>query len=135
MPNRVAFRVYGSGNTNPNATTVLTGNNWTVDYQQGTALNSTTGQFTAPVAGLYQINLTVRARGNTSPLSSAVVQKISGNVTTPQCYIEYNANTTMDHAGSSTTSKLAVGDILQLQVNAGNITFDSNDNWSVVYLG
>jgi hypothetical protein len=64
-----------------------------------------------------------------------VVLKVVGNVTTSQCYVEFGVNTTMNHAGSSTTSKLAVGDQLQLVVNAGNITFDANDNWSVVYLG
>lgn len=134
-PNLIGFRVYGAGNTSPNATTTLTGNNWTVEYNQGNALNSTTGVFTAPIAGLYQVNLTARSRANNLPLSSVLVQKTSGNVTTQQCYIEFGENTTMNHAGSSTVSKLAVGDQLYVSVNAGNITFDLNDNWSVAFLG
>ena len=135
LPTRPAFRVYGSGNTNISATTVLTGNNWTVDYQQGSALNSTTGIFTAPVAGLYQISMTIRSRSTTEPaMSSATCQNITG-VTQNLTYVEFEANPSTGHVGSSTVAQLAQGDQLQLLVNAGNITFDNNDSWSVVFIG
>jgi hypothetical protein len=83
-PNRIAFRVYGSGTTNNLTTTqngdgTLNGNNFAVDFQQGSDLNTTTG--------------------------------------------------------GSTIVKLSVGDTLKIKVVAGEINFDINDNWSIVYIG
>jgi len=41
----------------------------------------------------------------------------------------------MNHAGGSTISKLNAGDTLKMVVAVGQISFDANDNFSVVYLG
>jgi len=141
MPNRPAFRVYGAGTTNNLSTTVntngvLNSNNWAVDYQQGSNLNGTTGVFTAPIAGLYQVNLVVRtATNNNSSISQAVIQKTSSSTTTNQIFVEWAPNTTMNHAGGSTIVKMAVNDTLQLKVTNGTINFDGNDSWSVAYIG
>lgn len=131
-PNRPAFRVIGNGGT-ISATTTLTSSNWTLDFQQGSALNTTTGIFTAPIAGLYQVNLVMRANSNSSStISQAIVIK---NVSTALCMLEFAANTTMNHAGVSTVAKLAVGDTIKLVVTVGTLSFDGNDNWSVAYIG
>ena len=130
MPNRPAFRVVGTGGQISSVTTV-TGTNWTQDFQQGTALDGTTGIFTAPVAGLYQVNLVVRTFTNSGVSSQAVIQKNS----TVIIMVEWAANTTMNHTGGSTVVKLAVGDTLSFRVILGSISFDLNDNWSVAYIG
>lgn len=143
-PNRPAFRVYGSGTTNnltttQNGTGCLTANNWTVEFNQGTYLANTNGIFTAPVTGLYQVNIVGRNSGYLSGISQLGVTKngSSGGTVGGTCImmIEFAANSSMIHAGASTVIKLNAGDTLACKILAGQINFDSNDNWSVSYIG
>jgi hypothetical protein len=134
-PNRPAFRVIGNGGS-ITAVTTLTNANWTLDFQQGTGLNQATGIFTAPVAGLYQVNLVMRTfANNNAAINQAIVYKTSGATTTAATMLEFGVNTSMNHAGVSTVIKLAVGDTLYVTVAVGQLSFDGNDNWSVAYLG
>ena len=134
--NRPAFRITG-GNTTTGLTTSQNGtgqlnyNNWIMDYNQGSYLNYTSGTFTAPVDGLYQINLNVRNAGNAA-YSQLICYK-NGSVV--MICIEFAGNSTMNHTGGSTVARLTAGDTLIIKVAAGTITFDGNDNWSVAYLG
>jgi len=138
-PNRPAFRVYGNSSTIWSTTTntngILNANNWVVDYNQGGYLNSSTGVFTAPVAGLYQLNLVCRVANNTSLSAQAIVIKNYGSGNVNQVMWESANNPTINHFGVSTTSKLAAGDTLTLKITVGSLIFDSNDNWSVAFLG
>ena len=137
MPARPAFRVTGSGGAIA-STTVISGSAAVIDYNQGSYYNQSNGTFTAPIAGLYQVNLVVRTNSNSlGTISQALVRKtLSGSTTTStQCMVEFAASTTMNHAGASTISSLAVGDTLQAIVTAGTISFDGNDNFSVAYIG
>ena len=137
MPNRPAFRVTGSGGGTA-AVTTLSGSKTGADYNQGNYWDNSTGTFTAPIAGLYQVNVVVRTNSNSlGTISQLIVYKNNtGGVTgTPQIMVEFGSNTTMNHTGGSTISKLAVGETLRMVVAVGEISFDQNDNFSVAYLG
>lgn len=143
-PNRPAFRVWGNGTTNnltttQNGTGCLTANNWTVDFNQGTYLANTNGVFTAPVTGLYQVNIVARNSGYASGISQLGVTKngSSGGTVGGTCImmVEFAASSSMNHAGASTVINLNVGDTLACKILAGQINFDGNDNWSVSYIG
>lgn len=137
MLNRPAFRVTGAGGAKV-AVTRLSGSYLNVDYQQGTGWDNSTGTFTAPIAGLYQVNLITRTNSNSlGTISQLIVYKnnTTGTTGTPQIMVEFGSNTTMNHAGGSTISKLAVGDTLRMVVAVGEISFDANDNFSVAYIG
>lgn len=143
-PNRPAFRVWGNGTTNnltttQNGTGCLTANNWTVDFNQGTYLANTNGVFTAPVTGLYQVNIVGRNSGYASGISQLGVTKngSSGGTVGGTCImmVEFAASSSMNHAGASTVINLNVGDTLACKILAGQINFDGNDNWSVSYIG
>lgn len=136
-PNCPAFRVTGAGttvnlSTTQNTNGVLNGNNYVIDFQQGTALNTSTGVFTAPIAGLYSVHLVARVSNTNNATSQVVVYKNSTQVV---CFWEVASTSTVGHMGVSSITKLSVGDTLSLQVVLGTINFDANDHWSVAYLG
>jgi hypothetical protein len=132
MPTRPAFRVIGNGGQ-ITATANITSGNFTVDYNQGNYLTTSTGVFTAPIAGLYSVHLVVRtATNNNLTINQAAVLQNNANI---MCMVEFGANTSMNHTGVSTIAKLAVGDVLTAKVLVGTISFDGNDNWSVAYIG
>jgi hypothetical protein len=136
-PNRPAFRITGNGGS-ISATTTVSGGYMVVDYNQGSYLNTTTGLFTAPVSGLYQVNIVVRTNSNTNgTINQIIIRKtaINGGAVTTQIMVEFGTNTSMNHAGGSTIVKMEAGDTLKFDVAVGTISFDGNDNWSVAYIG
>lgn len=140
MPNRPAFRITGNGG-GTTALSYLSGSKTTIDYNQGGHYDNTTGIFTAPISGLYQVNVVTRTNSNSlGTISQLIVYKNNTTISpgpdgTVQIMVEYNSNTSMNHAGGSTISYLAAGDTLRMVVAVGQISFDGNDNFSVAYIG
>ncbi len=82
-------------------------NNLTFHY------NQTTGKFTAPIAGLYQVNVVCRtAANNNAGINQIIVRKqlSGGGATTSQIMLEWAANTSVNRMGGSSVVNLAVGD-------------------------
>jgi hypothetical protein len=136
LPTRPAFRVNGSAGTSQSTANVnLKSPQTAVIFNQGNYYNDTTGQFVAPVAGIYSVGLVCRV--NTNSLSSIGVFK-NGVVSSSNtvCYWEADTSTgTATHFGVTGTVVLAVGDYLSANITNGTVTFDGNDHWDVTYIG
>ena len=141
MTNRPAFRVNGTSTIAGLQTTAnvnLKGAAVSTVYNQGSYFDSTTGKFTAPIAGIYEVLLNARVNSSYNGLQQLVVLKnglnTAGNIV---AFWESGGNTSTSaaHWGVSGTINLVAGDYLSANILAGNVTFDANDNWSVTYLG
>jgi hypothetical protein len=133
MPNRPAFRVVGTASTDRVAQTTLSGSYASIDYNEGNYYNNSTGIFTAPLAGLYNVYYNGRC-GNVNSMQQVIIYK-NGAAGTVQLMWEAPGNTGVAHFGVSGVFKLAAGDTLEAKVAVGSIQFDGNDTWGAAYIG
>ena len=131
-PPTPAFRVIGGGSTVDIGPGTLTNSNYTVEYNQGGHLNTSTGIFTAPQAGIYSVFFNARTSTTNDITSQAAVIK---NGSTNVCFWEVASASPICHMGVSGHVMLAVGDTLQANVVAGLINFDYNDSWGAALIG
>jgi hypothetical protein len=133
MPNRPAFRIVGTASTDRVAQTTLSGSYTSIDYNEGNYYNNSTGIFTAPIAGLYQIYYNGRC-GSVNAQQQVIIYK-NGSTGTVQLMWEAPGNTGVAHFGVSGIAKLAVNDTLEVKIAIGSIQFDGNDSWGAAYIG
>lgn len=126
MPNRPAFRVVGVNSDNIVATTTITGG--TIDYNQGGYYNNSTGVFTAPISGLYQVFLNLRT-GSAGSQQAIIIKNNSTNL------FMWETNTNSGHFGVGGVINLSANDTLKVNVTVGTTQFDVNDSWGVAYIG
>ena len=130
MQNRPAFRVVGTAATDRISTT-LSGSYTSIDYNEGNYYNNTTGLFTAPIAGLYQVYYNGRV-GSLNAMQQVIIRK---NTLSTQLMWETPGNTGVAHFGVSGIVKLEVNDTLKAEIPVGAIQFDGNNSWGAAYIG
>jgi hypothetical protein len=133
MPNRPAFRVVGTASTDRVAQTTLSGSYLSIDYNEGNHYNNSTGIFTAPLTGLYNVYYNGRC-GSVNAQQQVIIYK-NGATGTAQLMWEAPGNTGVAHFGVSGVFKLVAGDTLEAKVAVGSIQFDGNDTWGAAYIG
>ena len=137
-PNRTTMRVYGttSGDYSFPTVSTLTNSQFTVDYNVGGALNVTTGIFTAQTSGTYITTLTARVpAAGTGTNQIAVLKNDSLSSGNSIAFWESNTNTGATHFSVSGQVYLNINDTLRAKLLLGKVQFDSNDNWTVTFLG
>lgn len=135
-----AFRVNGGGASATDiAPGTLTNVNFVVDYNQGDHLNTSTGIFTAPQAGIYSVFFNAKISSSTSETSQVSVFK---NGSTSVCFWEVVSTGTdvytsikLSHMAVSAHTMMVQGDTLQANVVTGSIDFDTNGSWGVALIG
>ena len=115
-----------------NASYSTTGNvspNWNVVFHNvGGHFNTSTGIFTAPVAGVYQVNLYFLNENNTN--ASDVFVRLNG---VQNNGIRIRSGTSAGHQTSSGNAAIlmAVNDTLDVFLSTGEIYNDTSTTWSV----
>ena len=85
---------------------------WTKELSGGVTLNDTTGAFTIPTAGLYQLTIGVYYDANVSgPNRLAWVANTAGNRVAD--FYAYGSNPVTKHVGATKTVRLAAGETLR----------------------
>jgi len=104
----------------------------TADFNVGSHYNTSTGFFTAPVAGRYQINLNAQHYGGSSGSGWIDIRKNNGQV---QCRLEDYNGATYTARGISVVLDLAVGDYVSAFNGTSGIWWADNSTFSGYLIG
>ena len=103
----------------------------TVDNNRGSCYSTSTGRFTAPVAGYYQFNLTIQHSGGTATGGYADILKNGGDL---NARYEHVTGANFEAGGVSTAVYLNAGDYVSIFVSA-NVFWSDNSSFSGFLIG
>ena len=127
MPTQPFVRLVGAGNSVKTAASAVV-NTFIVAEYSGTASNWTasTGRYTAPIAGRYQISM-IGNMNTDSPTLSLQVRK-NGTATVAYVYQQNYTTSAWVSPGGTVITALAQNDYIDFVNLSGNLGFDSS-NW------
>lgn len=133
---RPSFRVNGTSSigTVISSGTAITGTMAIVEHDRGFAFNSTSGVFTAPLGGVYQVF--VNAYTTSTGTTSVMLTRNGGTTGTDiAAFWSANSNTSGTYYGVNNLIGLAAGDKIAATVTSGFIVFDNRSSWGVTFIG
>ena len=125
LPKQVSFRCGRTGTFTSDGNIVT---NWnTVFHNVGSHFNTSTGVFTAPIAGVYQVGLHYLTESNTNPTDAHV--RVNGSQNNG---FRLRSGTSAGHQSTSASHPilLAANDTLHVFLEQGEVYGDGSTSWS-----
>lgn len=133
---RPSFRVNGTSTVGRviSSGTAITGTMTVIEHDRGFAFNSTSGVFTAPLGGVYQVFINGYTTSTTA--TSVMLTRNGGTTGTDiAAFWSSNSNTSGTYYGVNNLIGLAAGDKIAATVTSGFIVFDDRSSWGVTFIG